>query len=54
MQVMDKADYLNQNFFQGDNLSEGGQEFMKRINDYRTEIAKLVPAGLKSTVEATF
>jgi gliding motility-associated protein GldM len=53
-QVMDKADYLNQHFFQGDNLAEGGQEFMKRINDYRKEIAKLVPASLKSTVEIRF
>jgi gliding motility-associated protein GldM len=53
-QVMDKADYLNQHFFQGDNLADGGQEFMKRINDYRTEIAKLVPVRLKSTVEARF
>ena len=53
-QVMDKADYLNQHFFQGDNLAEGGQVFMKRINEYRTEIAKLVPTSLKSTVEARF
>ncbi len=53
-QVMDKADYLNQYFFQGDNLAEGGKEFMKRIKDYRSEIAKLVPTSLKSTVEARF
>lgn len=53
-QVMDKADFLNQHFFQGDNLASGGQEFMKRINDYRTEVAKLVPESLKSTVAARF
>lgn len=53
-QVMDKADYLNQYFFQGDNLADGGQEFMKRINDYRTQITQLVPSGLKSTVAARF
>ncbi len=53
-QVMDKADYLNGQFFQGDNLAEGGQEFMKRINDYRTNIAKLVPEALQATVQSRF
>ncbi len=53
-QVMDKADYLNNHFFQGDNLAEGGQEFMKRINDYRTQIVKLVPAASQSTVKSRF
>ena len=53
-QVMDKADYLNGQFFQGDNLAEGGQEFMKRINDYRTNIVKLVPEALQATVKSRF
>jgi len=53
-QVMDKADYLDQHFFQGENLAEGGQEFMKRIKDYRVNISKLVPKRLESTVEARF
>ncbi len=53
-QVMDKADYLDQYFFQGENLAEGGKEFMKRINDYRTQVSQLVPERLKSTVETRF
>jgi len=53
-QVMDKADYLDQYFFKGENLAEGGTEFMKRINDYRTEVSQLVPERLKSTVRARF
>lgn len=52
--VMDKSDYLDQKFFQGDGLSEGGQEFMKRIQDYRTQVAAIVPDGIKSSVEARF
>ncbi|HET8735397.1 MAG TPA: gliding motility protein GldM [Pricia sp.] len=52
--VMDKSDYLDQKFFQGDNLAKGGKEFMKRIQDYRTQVAAIVPIGLKSAVEARF
>jgi gliding motility-associated protein GldM len=52
--VMDKSDYLDQKFFQGDGLAEGGEEFMKRLNDYRTQVSAIVPAGLKSSVEARF
>ncbi len=37
-QVMDKSDYLDQKFFQGDNLAPEGKEFMKRINDYRSQV----------------
>ncbi|SIQ89198.1 type IX secretion system motor protein PorM/GldM [Maribacter ulvicola] len=47
---MDMSDYLDQKFFQGDNLSEGGKEFMKRINEYREKVAAIVPASLKSSV----
>ncbi|WP_273568114.1 gliding motility protein GldM [Maribacter halichondriae] len=52
--VMDKSDYLDQTFFQGDNLAEGGKEFMKRINDYRTQVAAIVPQGIKASVNARF
>ena len=45
---------LDQKFFQGDNLAEGGKEFMKRMNDYRTQVSAIVPAGIKSSVEARF
>lgn len=53
-QVMDKADFLDQKFFAGETLAEGGQEFMKRINDYRTKVSGLVPAAMKSTVVGRF
>ena len=53
-QVMDKADFLDQKFFKGETLAEGGQEFMKRINDYRTKVSGLVPAAMKSTVVSRF
>ncbi len=51
---MDNSDYLDQKLFQGDNLSKDGQEFMKRINDYRTQVAAIVPEKLKESVEARF
>jgi gliding motility-associated protein GldM len=51
---MDNADYLDQKFFQGDNLSEGGKEFMKRLTDYRDQVAAIVPASLKSSVVDRF
>ncbi|WP_411028849.1 gliding motility protein GldM [Spongiimicrobium sp. 3-5] len=41
-EVMDKTDFLDQRFFQGDNLSKEGKEFMKRINDYRTQVATIL------------
>lgn len=53
-QVMDKSDYLDQKFFKGENLAEGGKEFMKRITDYRTQVSELVPARLKASVIARF
>jgi len=53
-QVMDKSDYLDQKFFSGDNLAEGGKEFMKRIQDYRSKVSELVPSRLKTSVIARF
>ncbi|SDL73972.1 type IX secretion system motor protein PorM/GldM [Kriegella aquimaris] len=55
--VMDKSDYLDGKFFQGDNLSEGGKEFMKRINDYRTQVSAILPenmAEVKASVKSRF
>lgn len=52
--VMDKSDYLDQKFFQGENLAAGGKEFMKRIDDYRTQVAAIVPAGIKESIKARF
>ena len=53
-QVMDKADFLDGKFFNGEGLAEGGKEFMKRIKDYSKEVGTLVPESLKSTVESRF
>ncbi|MDM9631544.1 gliding motility protein GldM [Robiginitalea aurantiaca] len=41
-EVMDKSDYLDQRFFQGDNLSPEGKEFMSRIHDYRTNVLAIL------------
>ncbi|CAM4141106.1 type IX secretion system motor protein PorM/GldM [Zobellia nedashkovskayae] len=51
---MDNSDFLDQQFFQGDNLSEGGKEFMSRISDYRTQVAAIVPKDLKESVKSRF
>lgn len=52
--VMDKSDWLDQKLFQGDQLGEGGKEFMKKLNDYRTQVAAIVPGGIKESVKARF
>ncbi len=52
--VMDKSNFLDQKFFQGENLSKDGKEFLKRINDYRTQVAAMAPAAVKEAVEARF
>ncbi|MBD0777226.1 gliding motility protein GldM [Maribacter sp. ANRC-HE7] len=51
---MDNSDFLDQKFFQGDNLAADGKEFMKRITDYREQVAAMVPATLKESVMTRF
>ena len=56
-QVMDKSDYLDQKFFQGDNLAPEGKEFMKRINDYRSSVIAILGEDfpeVKESVETRF
>ncbi|MEA1785503.1 gliding motility protein GldM [Arenibacter sp. GZD96] len=56
-QVMDKTDFLDQRFFQGDNLSKDGKEFLDRINNYRTQVAGILPeslAGVKAALNSRF
>ena len=56
-QVMDQSDYLDQKFFQGDNLSKEGQEFMKRLTDYRTQVTAALGKGMedvKASVKSRF
>nr|WP_299072952.1 gliding motility protein GldM [uncultured Allomuricauda sp.] len=51
---MDNSDYLDQTLFQGDNLSAEGKEFMKRINDYKTQVGAIAPTALKEAVNTRF
>ncbi len=51
-QVMDKSDYLDQKFFQGDNLAPIGKEFMSRITDYRTQVAGILGDGFPDVKDA--
>jgi len=53
-QVMDKSDYLDQKFFQGDNLSKDGKDFLNRIKTYSKEVSALVPERLQTTVKSRF
>jgi len=54
-QVMDKSDYLDGKFFQGDNLTPEGDDFLKRINDYRDGVKKLVKnKEVQSSIHARF
>lgn len=41
-EVMDKADYLNTKFFRGTNLTEHGQEFKDRINNFRENLLEII------------
>lgn len=56
-QIMDKSDYLDQKFWQGDNLAPEGKEFMKRIEDYRTQVLGILGddfSEVKEIVNARF
>ncbi|GLU43704.1 gliding motility protein GldM [Allomuricauda sp. NBRC 101325] len=56
--VMDKSDYLDQKFFQGDNLGPEGKKFMEYIENYREGVINALPEGkfesLKAAVKARF
>lgn len=41
-EVQDKPDFLDQLFFKGDNLKPEGQEFLDKINSYRTEMLSVL------------
>ncbi|GAA3648070.1 gliding motility protein GldM [Flavivirga jejuensis] len=41
-EIMDKGDYLDQNFFKGDRLKEGGEKFLEQINTYREGVVDLL------------
>ncbi|NNC49695.1 MAG: gliding motility protein GldM [Flaviramulus sp.] len=41
-EIMDKGDYLDENFFKGDKLKEGGKEFLAHIAAYREGVSKIL------------
>ncbi len=41
-EIMDKGDYLDQNFFKGDKLKPAGEEFLKQINTFREGVVNLL------------
>ena len=56
-QVMDKSDFLDGKFFQGDNLTPDGEDFLNRINNYRDGVIKILPETMqdvKASVVARF
>lgn len=56
-EVQDKADYLDQLFFQGDKLKPEGQTFLDNINKYRTDMIAVLGESypdVRASVEANF
>lgn len=49
--VMDKSDYLDNHFFQGDNLTPEGQKFLDMINNYREGVTKALPTDKLNDVK---
>ncbi|MEX0360253.1 MAG: gliding motility protein GldM, partial [Allomuricauda sp.] len=55
--VMDKSDYLDNLFFQGDNLKPEGQEFLNKLTNYREKILAALPENMseiKGAVQTRF
>lgn len=54
-QVMDKSDFLDSKFWQGDNLTPEGEDFLNRINTYRDGVIKLVKdKEVQSNIQSRF
>jgi len=56
-EVQDKPDFLDRRFFQGDKLKPEGQEFLDKINNYRTEMIAVLGDSypdIKSSIESNF
>ena len=52
-QVMDQSDYLDNMFFQGDNLKPEGQDFLDRVNNYREKVVGALPADKFDDIKAS-
>ncbi|AUC86135.1 gliding motility protein GldM [Polaribacter sp. ALD11] len=46
-ETMDKTDWLDAYFFKGDNYTAEGQEFLDKINNYRTNVIKVLGSDSK-------
>ncbi len=57
-EIMDKPDFLDQRFFQGDKYRPKGQEFVDKIDKYRTEMVAILGDSLypdiKTSIERDF
>ncbi|MEZ4810644.1 MAG: gliding motility protein GldM [Allomuricauda sp.] len=54
---MDKSDFLDQKFFQGDNLAPEGQKFLASLKNYREKILTVIPENMtevRSAVQTRF
>ncbi|WKD85002.1 hypothetical protein KCTC32516_00339 [Polaribacter huanghezhanensis] len=47
-EVMDRGDFLDENFFKGDKYSKTGTEFVNEINEYRTSVVSALGTEYKS------
>lgn len=52
-EIMDRGDYLDQNFFKGDKIKEDGQEFLNQINGFRDGVVEILASekGMESVIE---
>lgn len=51
-EVMDKSDYLDEKFFQGDNLAEEGKRFLDFIHNYQEEVLQILGDRFPEVSEA--
>lgn len=51
-EIMDKGDYLDQNFFKGDKIKEEGQKFLAEITAFRDGVSKILAdeKGMESVI----
>ncbi|WOD44201.1 gliding motility protein GldM [Hwangdonia lutea] len=52
-EIMDKGDYLDQNFFKGDKIKPEGQEFLSQINTFREGVVSLLEGkkGMENVIK---
>ncbi|MFH4968730.1 gliding motility protein GldM [Gaetbulibacter sp. M240] len=52
-EIMDKGDYLDENFFKGDKLKPEGEEFLKQMKTFREGVAEILKdePGMQSIIK---